>query len=306
MTARLLFSSRRSPFRQAGRALVAFMLLAGVGACSTFDDASDFDLMAWLDEKPQEGEIQRSSEPPVEELFNRGEAFFDDERYKSAAETFDEVERLYPTSTFAKRAILRSAESYYRARDFDNAALASSRFLDFYPSDEQAAYAQYLLALTHYDQITDVGRDQARTRQALQALRELVNRYPNSDYAREAQIRLDLTMNHLAGKEMTVGRFYLRRREWIGAMNRFRTVVEQYQTTEHVAEALHRLVEVYLSIGATQEAQTTAAVLGHNFPGSNWYRDSYALLSGRNLEPEDSDESWISRVWRQTTTSEGF
>ncbi|MEO1294049.1 MAG: outer membrane protein assembly factor BamD, partial [Pseudomonadota bacterium] len=218
---------------------------------------------------------QVSEEKPAETIFAEAKSALDNGNASRAATLFDEVERLYPTSQWAKRAVIMSAFAAYEGAQYDKAILAASRFLDFYPSDKDAPYAQYLIAVSHYDQIVDVGRDQRRTRQAMQALRELIARYPDSEYAREATLKLDLTMDHLAGKEMAVGRQYLKQGAYIGAINRFRTVVETYQTTRHVEEALHRLVEANLALGLTGEAQSAAAVLGHNFPGSDWYADSY-------------------------------
>lgn len=234
---------------------------------------------------------------PAESIYARAEAEFAEGNYALAAQIFDELERLHPTSRLTKRAMLRATEASYREGDYDKAALSGRRFLEFYPSDESADYAQYLIALSFYDQITDVDRDQAVTRSALQSLRELTNRYPDSEFAREGQLKLDLTLDHLAGKEMMIGRFYLERNQYIGAINRFRTVLETYQTTSHTPEALHRLVEAYLALGVVTEAQTAAAVLGHNFPGSDWYLDSYALLTGRDLRPAVDEGSWISQAW---------
>lgn len=275
------------------RAVAATMLLGVTAAGCSYLGFGDDDDVVLID-----------SELPPDVLYRQAEEEVADGRLRIAIKGFEDVERLYPTSTFAKRAIIRGAEVAYKSGDFDKSILGAKRYLDFYPSDEKAPFAQYLIAVSHYDQITDVGRDQARTKAALQSLRELVARYPNSEYTREAQIKLDLTIDHLAGKEMDVGRYYLKRGQYIGAINRFRTVVERYQTTTHTPEALHRLVEAYLAIGVEREAQTAAAVLGHNFPGSDWYQDSYGLLTGRNLEPAVDDGSWMSRAWRNVVSGE--
>lgn len=277
--------------RRGGGLAMAVMLSLGLGGCS---------YLGFGDEKV----VRLEDERPVEELFAIAEQSMRDGRYQAAVLQYEEVERLYPISSFAKRSILGTAVASYRAGDYDKAALSAGRYLEFYPSDQQAPYAQYLIAMSSYDQITDVGRDQGRTKAALQSLRELINRYPNSEYTREAQLKLDLTLDHLAGKEMSIGRFYLRRGKYIGAINRFRTVVERYQTTTHVPEALHRLVEAYLALGVEREAQTAAAVLGHNFPGSDWYQDSYALLTGRDLRPEVDEGSWMRRAWSQVVDGE--
>ena len=243
---------------------------------------------------------------PAETIFAEADARAFDRDYIEAAETFDEVERLYPYSALAKQAIIRAAESYYLGQDFERARLGAQRYLDFFPSDVDAAYAQYIIALTHYDQIADVGRDQGDTLRARQALNELVERYPTSEYARDAQLKLDLTLDNLAGKEMEIGRYYLGRGHYIAAINRFRTVVEAYGTTSQAPEALHRLVESYLGLGVQSEAKNAAAVLGHNFPGSPWYVDSFAMLTGERLGPEIDEESWLSRNFRKVVYGDQF
>ncbi|WP_299849620.1 outer membrane protein assembly factor BamD [uncultured Roseovarius sp.] len=216
-----------------------------------------------------------------------------------AAQHFAEVERLYPYSEWAKRAVIMQAFSYHQDEDYENSRSAAQRFIDFYPTDEDAAYAQYLLALSYYDQIDEVGRDQGLTFQALQSLREVIERYPDSEYASSAVLKFDLAFDHLAAKEMEIGRYYLRRDHFGAAINRFRVVVEDFQTTTHTAEALHRLVEAYLSLGLTREAQTAGAILGHNFRSTKWYEDSYKLLKGRGLELEAAGDSWLRQVYRQ-------
>jgi outer membrane protein assembly factor BamD len=236
-------------------------------------------------------------ERPVEELYNVAADLLADGQYEAAAIAFDEVERQHPYSQWATRAQLMAAYAHYQADAYDEAIIAADRFLQLHPGHEDAAYARYLIALSYYEQISDVQRDQRFTQLALQSLDDVVKRDPETDYARDAQLKIDLTFDHLAGKEMAVGRFYLGRGDYVGAINRFRTVIEQYQTTSQVPEALHRLVEAYLALGVVKEAQTAAAVLGHNFPGSPWYQDSYRLLVEKDLEPEDSGESWLSQAW---------
>jgi outer membrane protein assembly factor BamD len=221
------------------------------------------------------------------------------EEWTGAAKAFDEVERQHPYSTWATKAQLMAAYALYQANKYDEAVLAAQRFTQLHPGNKDAPYAYYLIAICHYEQITDIGRDQRTTQKALDALEEVVRRFPTSEYARDARLKIDLTRDHLAGKEMDVGRFYLKRRQYVAAINRFRSVVEKYQTTSHVPEALHRLTEAYLMLGVTGEAQTAAAVLGHNFPGSDWYMDSYALLTGHDLRPEVKKESWIGRAWNK-------
>ena len=243
-------------------------------------------------------------ETPIEErsareIFDAATAQLEDGDAEAAAKTFDEVERLYPFSQLAKRATIMSAFASYEASDMPSARASAGRYLDLYPSDPDAPYAQYLVASTYYDNIVDVGRDQAMTRSALEELTELVQRYPESDFARDAQLKIDLTYNHLAGKEMEVGRYYLKRGHFLAALNRFRVVLEKYQTTAHTPEALHRTVEAYLSLGLDKEAQTSAAVLGENFVGSDWYAASFALLEGRDLRPEREPDDFFDRVFRR-------
>ena len=236
----------------------------------------------------------------AEEIYTRAEFELEDGKPDQAAVYFGEVERLYPYSDWAKRALIMQAFAYHRDRDYENARASAQRFIDFYPSDEDAAYASYLLALSYYDQIDDVGRDQGLTFQALQALRTVIETYPDSEYARSAILKFDLAFDHLAGKEMEIGRYYLKRGHYAAAINRFRVVVEQFQTTSHTPEALHRLVESYLSLGLTDEAQTAGAILGHNFRSSEWYQDSYALLTGKGLTLEPAGDNWLVNIYRQT------
>lgn len=198
--------------------------------------------------------------------------------YVVAAALFDEVERQHPYSVWARRAQLMSAFSYYAAGEHTKSVESARRFLSIHPGNRDAPYALYLIALNHYEQIGDVTRDQAVTRQALDALGELVRRYPNTPYAEDARIKMDLVHDHLAGKEMEIGRFYQRRKEWLASVLRFRTVIDEYQTTSHTPEALMRLTESYLALGVPEEARRAAAVLGANYPESRWYQRAHALV----------------------------
>ena len=247
------------------------------------------------------GEDERTIEDlTAQEIYTLAQTQLEDGSTAEAAQTFSEVERLYPFSQLAKRAIVMSAFSSYRAGRYAEARASAQRYVDLYPSDDDAAYAQYLIALTYYDNMTDVGRDQGTTENALRALREVTARYPDSEYARDAALKIDLARDHLAGKEMAVGRYYLKRGHYTAALNRFRRVVEEYETTSQTPEALHRIVEANLAMGLEQEAIAAAAVLGHNFPGSDWYLDSYELLTGRDLIPDDEDaDGFLSRVYRR-------
>lgn len=239
-----------------------------------------------------------------QQIFERGEFELSRGRTDDAAWFFSEIERLYPYSSWARRALIMQAYSYHIGRDYPNSRSAAQRYIDFYPADEDAAYAQYLLALSYYDQIDEVGRDQGLTFQALQALRGVIERYPDSEYADSAILKFDLAFDHLAGKEMEIGRFYLRRDHYTAAINRFRVVVQDFQTTSHTPEALHRLVEAYLSLGLTDEAQTAGAILGFNYQSTDWYQDSFDLLTGQGLQPRALGDNWLSAIYRQTIKGE--
>ena len=240
-----------------------------------------------------------------EEIYKRGELVLESKaKPKDALIYFQEVERLYPYSEWAKRALIMQTYTLHKAKDYEEARITAQRYLDFYPGEEDAAYAQYLMALSYYDQIDEVGRDQGLTYQALQALRVVIEEYPDSEYAKSAILKFDLAFDHLAAKDMEVGRYYLKRRNYTAAINRFRTVVQDFQTTTHTAEALHRLVECYLALGLTDEAQTAAAILGYNYQSSPFYDDSFRLLKERGLAPEAKGTNWLSTVYRQMIKGE--
>ena len=242
-----------------------------------------------------------------EAIFQSAEALLSKNAESKAAKRFSEVERLYPYSELAKRSIIMSAFAYHEAEDYEQSRSASQRYLDFYPADEDAAYAQYLIALSYYDQIDDVSRDQGVTFQALQALRTTVERYPDSEYASSSLLKFDLALDHLAGKEMEIGRYYLKRGHYAAAINRFRIVVDDFQTTTHTPEALHRLVESYLSLGIESDAQTAGAILGHNFQGTEWYTDSFALLTKQGIDTSKENKRssrWLRVIWRQAVKGE--
>ncbi|MCP1168568.1 outer membrane protein assembly factor BamD [Limimaricola litoreus] len=238
------------------------------------------------------------------QIYQQGEASLEGGAAEDAAFYFGEIERLYPYSEWAKRGLIMQAFALHKDGAYDDSRASAQRYLDFYPTSEDAAYAQYLLALSYYDQIDDIGRDQGLTFQALQALRAVIEQYPDSSYAAEAKLKFDLAFDHLAGKEMEIGRYYLKRDHYAAAARRFRVVVEEFQTTSHTAEALHRLVETYLSLGLVQEAQTAGAILGYNYRGTDWYEDSYRLLTGQGLSMEASGDNWLSAIYRQLVRGE--
>ena len=239
-------------------------------------------------------------EQPAEQLYNEGLFLTNEKRdAKGGAKKFEEVDRQHPYSDLARKSLLMSAYAYYQANDYDSCIGAATRYVTLHPGSADAAYAQYLIAASHYDQITDVTRDQTRTEKAIAALEEVVRKYPTSEYAVSAKAKLEAARDQLAGKEMNVGRYYMQRRNYTAAINRFKTVVTQYQTTRHVEEALARLTEAYMAIGIVQEAQTAAAVLGHNFPDSPWYKDAYSLVRSGGLEPREDAGSWISKAFKK-------
>src|SRR6266478_7801272 len=234
-------------------------------------------------------------EKPVDDLYNKAMDEMVEERYAAAAKTFDEVESQHPYSVWATKSQLMAAYAQYEAGNYGEAIVDADRFIQLHPGHRDIAYAYYLKAISYYVQITDVGRDQKITEQALKALDDVVRRFPDSKYARDAKLKLDFTRDHLAGKEMEIGRYYLNRQEYLAAMNRFKRVIENFQTTTHVPEALERLVECDLALGLTKEAKENAAVLGYNYPGSRWYKDAYALMTG-GAPPERATEGWFSRL----------
>jgi outer membrane protein assembly factor BamD len=238
-------------------------------------------------------------EEPAERLYNEGLFLTNEKRDpKGGAKKFEEVDRQHPYSDLARKSLLMSAYAYYQANDYDSCIGAATRYVTLHPGSPDAAYAQYLIAASHYDQINDVTRDQGRTEKAIAALEEVVRKYPSSEYAVSAKQKLEAARDQLAGREMNVGRYYMSKRNYTAAINRFKTVVTRYQTTRHVEEALARLTEAYMAIGIVGEAQTAAAVLGHNFPDSPWYKDAYNLVKSGGVEPSENTGSYISKAFR--------
>jgi len=224
-------------------------------------------------------------ERPVELIYDTGATNLDQHHWADAVDYFHEVERQYPYSEWARRAVLMTAYAHYQADDYSDAVDDADRFISLYPGNASAVYAYYLKAICYFEQITDVGRDQATTEQALSNLREVVRRYPTSQYAADAKLKIDMVNDQLAGKEMSIGRWYLRNGQPLSSIGRFKTVIDRYQTTSHAPEALYRLVEAYMTLGLTEEAKRNAAVLGYNYPGDPWYSDAYDLMNGKGLKP---------------------
>jgi len=255
-----------------------------LSACSDSDSSDDKD--------------PKYVERPVDQIYNDAWKQIHQNNWVEAAKQFDEVERQHPYSVWARRAMLMSAYCYYEGNKYTDAISTADEYIQLHPGSSEVAYAFYLKAMSLYEQIVDVGRDQSNTEQALTALQDVVQRFPNTEYARDAGLKVDLTLDHLAGKEMEVGRYYLTRRDYIGAINRFKVVVERYPRTSQIAEALERLTEAYYAMGIYNEAQTAAAVLGANYPGSPWYQDAYDLLTAHDMKPAIDKSSWLERQFQ--------
>ena len=236
----------------------------------------------------------------AKEIYDLAEDMLAKKRPQDAAKYFSEIERLYPYSEWAKRGLIMQAYSYHKDQDYENSRGAAQRYIDFFPAAEDAAYAQYILALSYYDQISEVGRDQDVTVKALQELRLLIERYPDSKYAKDSAEKFDMAFSFLAAKEMEVGRYYLQRGYYTSAVNRFRKVVQEFRTTEQTPEALYRLIECYLSLGLRGEAQSAAAILQESYSSTQWHKDSLILLSGEGLLPDAGGQNWLSTIYRQT------
>jgi outer membrane protein assembly factor BamD len=237
---------------------------------------------------------------PADKLYNEGLFLLNNKQdYKEAAKKFEEVDRQHPYSEWARKALIMSAYAYYEGREYEESINAAKRYVTLHPGSPDAAYAQFLIGSSYYDQIPDVSREQGRTEKALQALEEVSRKFPDTEYAASARKKIEVARDQLAGKEMETGRYYLKQRKLTAAINRFKTVVTQYQTTRHVEEALMRLAECYMALGIVPEAQTAAAVLGHNFPDSRWYKDAYTLVRSGGVEPREDQGSWMSKAFKK-------
>jgi outer membrane protein assembly factor BamD len=266
------------------RTLGVLLLAASLGACSS--------LFATKDDMPPD--------EPADRLYNEGLYYLNAKKDpKAAIKKFEEVDRQHPYSDWARKALIMASYSYYQSGQYDECVTAAKRYISLHPGSSDAAYAQYLIGASYFDEIPDITRDQARTEKALGALDEVVRKYPGSEYAVSAKQKIEIARDQIAGKEMLVGRYYLEKKDYTGAINRFKVVVTRYQTTRHVEEALERLVESYMALGIVEEAQTAAAVLGHNFPDSDWYRHAYALVRNGGMEPSENKSSWISKAFKK-------
>jgi outer membrane protein assembly factor BamD len=269
------------------RAIALTVVLAPLAACSSFGD--------FFASKDEDAYV----EEPADKLYNEGLYLLNDKRdYKTAAKRFEEVDRQHPYSDWARKSLIMSAYAYYEGGEYEDSISAARRYVTLHPGSPDAAYAQFLIGSSYFDRIPDISRDQDRTEKAVAELEEVVRRYPNSEYAIAAKKKVDIARDQLAGKEVNIGRWYMQKKDYTGAINRFKSVVTRYQTTRHVEEALMRLTEAYMTLGIVDEAQTSAAVLGHNFPDSPWYQDAYNLVKSRGLEPTENKNSWISRAFK--------
>ena len=261
---------------------LSFMTVA-ISGCSALKNESKIDIDTYS----------------AKEIYDLADDRLAKNRPQDAAKYFSEIERLYPYSEWAKRGLIMQAYSFHKDEDYENSRSAAQRYIDFFPAAEDAAYAQYILALSYYDQISEVGRDQNVTVKALQELRLLIERYPDSKYANQSAKKFDMAFSFLAAKEMEVGRYYLQRGYYTSAVNRFRKVVQEFRTTEQTPEALYRLIECYLSLGLKGEAQSAAAILQESYGNTPWHQDSLVLLSGEGLLPDAGGQNWLSRIYRQ-------
>lgn len=254
-----------------------------LGACSKKDDLDEFAL----------------NDTPPEVLFNEGLALRAQGKLRDSTQKFEELDKLYPYSEYSKKSLVNLAFLNYSRGKYTETVTAAKRFVTLYPGDEDSAYMLYLAGQSYFRQMPDITRDQAVTRQSASAFRELIQRYPDSEYVPDAEQKLRIVHDQLGGKEMQIGRYYLERRNYVAGINRFKTVVIDYQTTRHVEEALFRLTEAYYALGVVNEAQTAAAVLGHNYPDSQWYKDAFSLLNKGGYEPSEDSGSWISRAFKR-------
>jgi outer membrane protein assembly factor BamD len=277
----------------AGAALVAVALAAS--SCSMIDRFNPFGAEKYKMEVKPDVPASKTYDQGLEKLANGAPA--------EAAKKFTDLGKQFPDSDWARKGLLMSTYADYQAGDYTSAETSADRYLKDYPNSPEADYILYLQGNAYYMQIPDISRDQEKTQKALETFQAVVQKYPKSEYAEDAKYKITVTEDQLAGKEMSIGRFYLNRRNYTAAINRFRNVLQYYQTTRHAPEALYRLVEAYLGLGITNEAQTAAAVLGHNFPDSQWYKDAYNLLKGQGLSPSEYGGSWISKIWHTVVPS---
>lgn len=285
--------------KRAPRRLLIAVSLAAIGcctsACSMIDQFNPFGAEKY--------KMEIVPDTPASKTYNQGLEKLSNGSPSEAAKKFTDLGKQYPGSDWARKALLMTIYANYQAASYTDAVTSADRYLKEYATSPDTAYVAYLRANAYYMQIPDISRDQDATTKAMLAFQDVVKNYPNSEYVEDAKFKIQVTQDQLAGKETSIGRFYLNRHNYAAAINRFRNVLQYYQTTRHAEEALYRLVEAYLGLGITDEAQTAAAVLGHNFPDSQWYQDAYALLKGKGLSPEENSSSWISKIYHVVVPS---
>jgi outer membrane protein assembly factor BamD len=282
------FRSLLRTFARAGVLAVVGLAMAG---CSTIENLNPF--------AGEKYETKILPDVPADDVYNQGVARLQNRDSEGAAKKFGQLEKDFAYSDYARKGLLMQTYSQFQGGQYDDAVESGARYYKLYPTSPDAPYALYLQAMSYYSQVPDISRDQAQAGKALVLFEEIVNKFPNSEYANDAKYKIQVTRDQIAGKEMSVGRFYLARKNYTAAINRFREVLGKYQTTRHTEEALMRLTEAYMGLGITDEAQTAAAILGHNYPDSQWYKDSYALLKDNGLEPHENQDSWISKAFRK-------
>jgi outer membrane protein assembly factor BamD len=274
---------------------VLFVIALSTSSCSMIDQFNPFG--------GEKYKMEITPDVPASKTYDQGLQKLANGAPGEAAKKFTDLGKEYPSSDWARKGQLMTTYADYQAGDYTGAVTSAERYLKDYPNSPDAAYVQYLQANAYYMQIPDISRDQENAGKALTAFQSVVQKYPNSEYVEDAKYKITVTQDQLAGKEMSIGRFYLNRRNYTAAINRFRNVLQYYQTSRHAEEALYRLVEAYLGLGITDEAQTAAAVLGHNFPNSQWYQDAYNLLKGKGLSPQEYGGSWIAKIWHTVVPS---
>ena len=304
-----LVPSRQAPSRlgwvRTGTSLLAaaVVLTAPVAARADFMDT--INPMNWFGGNDKY-ETKVLNDPPANTLYKNGVRALTERDFEKSTKTFNKLEKAYPYSQYQRKGLIMAAYSQYQNKKFDDAIGTAKRYIGLYPNSPDTPYVTYLEAMSFYDQIPDVNHDLQGAEKAIEVFNAIVTKYPNSEYAADSRYKISVARDQLAGKEMTVGRYYLEKHEYTAAINRFRNVLAKYQTTRQAEEALERLTEAYLAMGLPQEAQTAAAVLGHNYPDSHWYKEAYALLKdsgGGGLAPSEDRGSWISKTFRGVTSA---
>lgn len=287
----MLFRSRHFTLGNTVRLALVSVGAVGLAGCSTIDSLNPFG--------GEKYETKILPDVPADDVYNQGVARMEKKDTAGAAKKFSQLEKDYPYSDWSRKGLLMQTYAQYQGGSYDDAIESGGRYYSLYPNSPDAPYALYMQAMSYYNQVPDISRDQQQAGKALDLFNQIVTKFPNSEYANDSRYKIQVTRDQLAGKEMSVGRFYLARKNYIAAVNRFREVLGRYQTTRHTEEALMRLTEAYMALGISNEAQTAAAILGHNYPDSQWYKDAYALLKSDGLEPYEDQGSWLSKTFKK-------